>query len=701
MDEWIERKEGKWYWKILGEWESVLLGTGGWPLECWSRRYPVESVKQGLHRAVYRVQTPKGAIYVKHYRAPRWTDSWRNFFRGCPARREFQTLLAIAERGVSTLRPIGWAKPFGLRGLWDSLLVTEAIPNAVSLDEYFQSRWPKVSPADQPRTMRCLLRELAVFLAQCHQAGIQHGDLHTGNILVVADPIGGQQETDSCLKFQFFLIDVQAVRVGKPLSRPTTLHNLAQLAGAWRERTTPTQRWYFWKHYCQARPQVAFDLREDAERIDRLGFEHRLRIYRHWDRRLFRTHLGLIHLNEEAGEIYALANENLPYLRCWASAPEALLEQYLHRAVKLGHHSVVVEADWPPLSNKIPPERYRQVAPSTTSAGRSIPRPHFSTFWNPFDSEEQKETTFLTSLAWSEKSNSFTSKSVRKGDLFAPGLPPDEGNGALYHSSYGGEEYNYEDALPFPKEGVRHFGMGSLNSPKVGLADSIKEGLEVSAEKVGLGEASSLPIRVAVKRIREQLGWGGWQKYFRPTRARRAWWAGHALLRRGINTPRPLALCEPPFRGYPYYTYLVSEWIQAQNLHLWGWRIAQLPPADRLPLAAQCAESLGRLIGRLHAHRIRHGDLNMSNILVQDAGSNLQTWLLDVDRIRIGLRCQRAYLKDLIRLAQGLQAHPWIPCTAVCRFLKAYVKEFPPFARPDWKTLWHRISKAMSRRQQK
>jgi tRNA A-37 threonylcarbamoyl transferase component Bud32 len=739
MDAWIDRREGNWQWKILAEWDFLLGGTAPWSVQRWAAAYRVECVKQGDHRAVYRIETPKGVFYAKHYRAPRWTDPWRNFFRGCPARREFQTLLALSERGVPTLRPIGWAKPVGLPGLWDSLLLTEAIPQAVSLDEYLRTGWPKLPPADQPKITRCLLKQLAGFLARCHQAGILHEDLHTANILVVAEDvleeaglgtstssvtphgnsIEGQEEPQgsASVNFRFFLIDVLAVRLGKPPDRQTTLKNLAPLAAAWRDQTTITQRWYFWKHYCQARPEVAFDLRADAERIDRLGWQWRFRLCRHRDRRLLKPKPDLHILKSGGGKIYALADQNLRVLRSWAQAPDRLVEHFLHRAVKLGHHSVLVEADWPPPEEIFHQEALFSASKRVGLVRTPIPGPHFGGASGESAWGGEKEGVSLSTSTFREWHDT-SEDGYPPGGSWAPGdfgevwgegFPREFRNFPYFGGKYTHPKgYSIECSNPLDSPFLDYMkpSDGGDYDPFIGSTECLPKAPKDMRKEYNASESGPdsglASVRVALKRIRERVGWGGWLQYFRGTRARRAWWAGHALLHRGIATPQPIALCEPPFQGNPYYSYLVTQWISnAQNLHLWGWQIARLPQADRLRLAAQCAESLGRLIGRLHAHRVRHGDLKMANILVRADGNSLQTWLLDVGRIRIGSRWQRGYRKDLVRLAQGLSAHPWVPRSVLCRFLHTYTKQFPAFARPDWKTLWRQISKELTRWQHK
>jgi len=150
-------------------------------------------------------------------------------------------------------------------------------------------------------------------------------------------------------------------------------------------------------------------------------------------------------------------------------------------------------------------------------------------------------------------------------------------------------------------------------------------------------------------------------------------------------------------------SYLATQWIESsENVHFFGWRIANRPAAERLRLAARCAESLGRLVGRLHAGGISHRDLKAANLLVvpprdgADA-SSLKTYLIDIDgmRVRRRLRSGRR-AANLARLATGLEAHPWLTPSISCRFLRAYASAFPP-GTIAWRPLWRAVQRRTRR----
>ena len=69
------------------------------------------------------------------------------------------------------------------------------------------------------------------------------------------------------------------------------------------------------------------------------------------------------------------------------------------------------------------------------------------------------------------------------------------------------------------------------------------------------------------------------------------------------------------------------------DLHRYGWRLANCPERQRLRHAARCAESLGRLLGRMHAAGIANRDLKGANVLIVERGDRPATYLIDPDGV--------------------------------------------------------------------
>jgi tRNA A-37 threonylcarbamoyl transferase component Bud32 len=201
------------------------------------------------------------------------------------------------------------------------------------------------------------------------------------------------------------------------------------------------------------------------------------------------------------------------------------------------------------------------------------------------------------------------------------------------------------------------------------------------------------PTRVAYKQYRPRGWWKSLCRTLGRRPARSAWHLGRRLLAMGIPTARPLAMCQPGGSWLFRAGYLATEWIEAaENLHLYGWQLAAYPSRQRLQCAARCAESLGCLVGRIHALRIAHRDLKGANLLVAQRGDRVETYLVDVDGVRFCRRLSpRRRAADLARLAAGIAAHPWVTRTICCRFLRAYCGQFPA-GTVAWKPLWREVA---------
>ncbi|MHC4406098.1 MAG: lipopolysaccharide kinase InaA family protein [Planctomycetota bacterium] len=204
--------------------------------------------------------------------------------------------------------------------------------------------------------------------------------------------------------------------------------------------------------------------------------------------------------------------------------------------------------------------------------------------------------------------------------------------------------------------------------------------------------------QVAYKQYRPRFRWKAFFGRFRRSRAIRGWLSGHALLARGIATPRPVAVCDVGRRWSWKESYLATEWVEgAEDLHHYGWRLAGLPHGSRLRRAARCADTLGRLIGRMHAWQITHGDLKAANLLLVEQEAGIEPYLIDVDGIHVARRLAfRHRVADLARLATSMEAHPWVSSTVLLRFFRAYVGQLPPDAA-DWKRLWRAVGRRSGR----
>lgn len=111
----------------------------------------------------------------------------------------------------------------------ESAIITRAVPDAVPLDRYLESRersWPA-------RDRRRMAVALGRFLRQLADAGVAHPDPHPGNFLVTPDANGEPR---------FTLLDLHAVRIGPPLSESELMAMLVPFNRWFQLRTSRSDR---------------------------------------------------------------------------------------------------------------------------------------------------------------------------------------------------------------------------------------------------------------------------------------------------------------------------------------------------------------------------------------------------------------------------------------------------------------------------
>src|SRR5205823_3134755 len=102
-------------------------------------------------------------------------------------------------------------------GVGASYLLTRTVPQTQPLSEFFETTLPGLSARRQTTLRQRLARSLGRLLAQMHDAGAVHDDLHPANILLRL------VENDEPL---LCLVDLLAVRLGPPLSAAARFDNL-------------------------------------------------------------------------------------------------------------------------------------------------------------------------------------------------------------------------------------------------------------------------------------------------------------------------------------------------------------------------------------------------------------------------------------------------------------------------------------------
>jgi tRNA A-37 threonylcarbamoyl transferase component Bud32 len=176
---------------------------------------------------------------------------------------------------------------------------------------------------------------------------------------------------------------------------------------------------------------------------------------------------------------------------------------------------------------------------------------------------------------------------------------------------------------------------------------------------------------------------------FRPSGALRSWKNGHALIDRGIPTPRPYLVLHRRSAGLPTVGYLLCELVaDAEHLHEF---VVKASVASKRILI----DTLARWIRLMHERGISHRDLKAANILVTPSG---ECHFIDLVGVRIRRAVSEAIrLRDLTRLNASFVASPHVTRTDRLRFLRIY-RLWALRSKLDWGTWWKRVEQATQRK---
>ena len=203
-------------------------------------------LKSGLARTVY---VSRAGDVVKRFHNPSAVQALRDRRRAVAEQRVLEALLA---QRLAVPRPLEVRR---VRGAWE--VVMERIEDAVPLGEVVRGRAP--APAD----LEVLAAAVGELVARAHAAGLDHPDLHPGNVLVDR---GGRP----------WLIDFHKARMRPRLAPAVVERDLVSLTAYLRETLPAAARAALLDAWHRAQPKST---RGEAEALRRT-IEQRARLHR-------------------------------------------------------------------------------------------------------------------------------------------------------------------------------------------------------------------------------------------------------------------------------------------------------------------------------------------------------------------------------------------------------------------------------------
>ncbi len=218
---------------------SIESGVVDW--SDLAARPDAQLIKRNGQRDVWRLQLDGQASFVKLYHPKGLAARAKLLIRGPTAVQEWDVGRYAAAFCVSAVRPVAcaWTGTKGWGG--PSILITEAVSDAIPLNEY----WLEIR--GDRRRADALVESLARLIARAHQCGFQHGDMHPGNILV-------RPQRHAC---SAFFVDLHRVRTGRSVPLRNVVVNIVQLNQWFRRNATRSQRLRFLTCYLADRDRFA------------------------------------------------------------------------------------------------------------------------------------------------------------------------------------------------------------------------------------------------------------------------------------------------------------------------------------------------------------------------------------------------------------------------------------------------------------
>lgn len=215
----------------------------------------------------------KMELFVKHHRRMALKESLKDLIRISKARNEWRLTRAIAACGVPTVEPLAFGERRRLGILRESYFVSKRLPACESVHELVLREAKREHLGAGFKKKREFILELARLIARVHQKGIDHRDLHAGNVLIE------KKEGN-----RFYLLDLDRAKIHPRLSRRRRVAALAQFSMFFTLFVSRADRLRFFKEYYRQDPAPWSDYPKWARLIEDKTQRMVNRLYRRRDK---------------------------------------------------------------------------------------------------------------------------------------------------------------------------------------------------------------------------------------------------------------------------------------------------------------------------------------------------------------------------------------------------------------------------------
>ncbi len=239
-------------------------------------------VKSSSIRRVVTVKIPREndefEIFVKHHRLP-WKEALKDLLHISKARNEWKFTHQISDLQIKTVVPLamGEKRKYGL--LRESYFISKRIPKCETLHEFVMKESEKKHDLSFIKWKRKLIKDLAIMLSDIHKKGIEHRDLHAGNILI---------EWINDKEYKLRLLDLDRAHIYPKLSFKKRMVELTLFNMFFTLFISRTDRLRFFKEYYRQDPNPWRGYQRGARQVEAKTFKMVNKLYRRRDRMCLR-----------------------------------------------------------------------------------------------------------------------------------------------------------------------------------------------------------------------------------------------------------------------------------------------------------------------------------------------------------------------------------------------------------------------------
>jgi heptose I phosphotransferase len=212
--------ERSWWQKQLG----APLGWFAAPAADAADAICKESHSAQVRRAKLVLAAREIPVIVKRPRARNWRRALAQCLPPSRSARGWRIGHALLHRDIPAARPLAVLERRVGPLVFDSMLITEAIPEAVDLETYLRQEYARRGRRAWKRLKRTLIPRVAMLIRRTQERGFHHRDCKASNILVVPH-----------LDHKLLWIDMDGLRQVRRLSAEDRLRPLVRLDASLRD----------------------------------------------------------------------------------------------------------------------------------------------------------------------------------------------------------------------------------------------------------------------------------------------------------------------------------------------------------------------------------------------------------------------------------------------------------------------------------